>query len=96
MSNEVKKMKWDEYKQKKLQNPEFKQAYDELEVEYVIMNEMLRLRGEARMSQSQLSQKTGITQPDISKLENGKANPSIATLKKVASAFGKRLQVQFV
>lgn len=89
-------MKWDEYKQKKLQNPEFKQAYDELEVEYVIMNEMLRLRGEARMSQSQLSQKTGITQPDISKLENGKANPSIATLKKVASAFGKRLQVQFV
>lgn len=89
-------MKWDEYKQKKLQNPEFKQAYDELEVEYVIMNEMLRLRGEARISQSQLSQKTGITQPDISKLENGKANPSIATLKKVASAFGKRLQVQFV
>ena len=75
-------MKWDEYKQKKLQNPEFKQAYDELEVEYVIMNEMLRLRGEASMSQSQLSQKTGITQPDISKLENGKANPSIATLKK--------------
>lgn len=89
-------MKWDEYKQKKLQNPEFKQAYDELEVEYAIMNEMLKLRGEAGMSQSQLSQKTGITQPDISKLENGKANPSIATLKKVARAFGKRLQVRFI
>ena len=89
-------MKWNEYKQKKLQNPEFKQAYEELEVEYAIMNEMLKLRGEAGMSQSQLSQKTGITQPDISKLENGKANPSIATLKKVARAFGKRLQVQFV
>lgn len=89
-------MKWDEYKQKKLQNPEFKQAYDELEVEYAIMNEMLKLRGEAGMSQSQLSQKTGITQPDISKLENGKANPSIATLKRVARAFGKRLQVKFV
>lgn len=89
-------MKWDEYKQQKLQNPEFKQAYEELEVEYAIMNEMLKLRGEAGMSQSQLSQKTGITQPDISKLENGKANPSIATLKKVARAFGKRLQVRFV
>ena len=89
-------MKWDEYKQKKLQNPEFKQAYEELEVEYAIMNEMLKLRGEAGISQSQLSQKTGITQPDISKLENGKANPSIATLKKVARAFGKRLQVRFI
>ena len=48
------------------------------------------------MSQSQLSAKTGITQPDISKLENGKANPSISTLKKVARAFGKKLRVQFV
>lgn len=89
-------MKWDEYKQKKLQNPEFKRAYEDLEVEYAIMNEMLKLRSEAGISQSQLSQKTGITQPDISKLENGKANPSIATLKKVAGAFGKRLQVQFI
>ena len=75
-------MKWEDYKQKKLKNPEFKKAYEELEVEYAIMDEMLRLRGEAGMSQSQLSAKTGITQPDISKLENGKANPSISTLKK--------------
>jgi predicted transcriptional regulator len=89
-------IKWKEYRDRKLQEPEFKQAYEDLEVEYAIMNEMLKLRGEAGISQSQLSQKTGITQPDISKLENGKANPSIATLKKVARAFGKRLQIQFV
>ena len=89
-------IKWKEYRDMKLQEPEFKQAYEDLEVEYAIMNEMLKLRSEAGISQSQLSQQTGITQPDISKLENGKANPSIATLKKVARAFGKRLQVQFV
>lgn len=89
-------IKWKEYRDRKLQEPEFKQVYEDLEVEYAIMNEMLKLRCEAGISQSQLSQQTGITQPDISKLENGKANPSIATLKKVARAFGKRLQVQFV
>lgn len=89
-------MKWEDYKQKKLENPEFKKAYEELEVEYAIMDEMLRLRVETGMSQSQLSAKTGITQPDISKLENGKANPSISTLKKVARAFGKKLRIQFV
>lgn len=89
-------MKWNEYKAKKLENPEFKQAYDELEVEYAIMNEMLRAREELGMSQQELSTKTGITQPDISKLENGKANPSIGTLKKIAGAFGKKLLVQFV
>ena len=89
-------IKWKEYRDRRLQELEFKQAYEELEVEYAIMNEMLKLRGEAGMSQSQLSQKTGITQPDISKLENGKANPSIATLKKVARALGKKLRVQFI
>ena len=89
-------MKWNEYKAKKLENPEFKQAYDELEVEYAIMNEMLRARKELGMSQQELSTKTGITQPDISKLENGKANPSIGTLKKIAEAFGKKLVIQFV
>ena len=89
-------MKWNEYKAKKLEKPEFKQAYDELEVEYAIMNEMLRAREELGMSQQELSTKTGITQPDISKLENGKANPSIGTLKKIAEAFGKKLLVQFV
>lgn len=75
-------IKWKEYRDRKLQEPEFKQAYEDLEVEYAIMNKMLKLRSEAGISQSQLSQKTSITQPDISKLENGKANPSIATLKK--------------
>ena len=89
-------MKWNEYKAKKLENPEFKQAYDELEIEYTIMNEMLRAREELGMSQQELSTKTGIAQLDISKLENGKANPSIETLKKIAEAFGKKLIIQFV
>ena len=89
-------MKWNEYKVKKLKNPEFKKEYEELEVEYAIMKEMLKAREELGMSQQELSVKTGITQPDISKLENGKANPSIGTLKKIAEAFGKKLVVQFV
>lgn len=89
-------MKWNDYKAKKLENPAFKQAYDELEVEYAIMNEILSTRKELGMSQQELSTKTGITQPDISKLENGKANPAIGTLKKIAAAFGKKLVVQFV
>lgn len=89
-------MNWFDYRDKKLQNEEFKKAYDELEVEYAIMNAILQARHDLGLSQSQLSEKTGITQPDISKLENGKANPSIATLKKLADAFGKKLQIQFI
>ena len=34
-------MKWQDYKQKKLENPKFKQAYDELEEEYFALNKKL-------------------------------------------------------
>ena len=60
------------------------------------MREMLRLREELGISQDQLSCMTGLTQLDINSLENGKSNPSLSTLKKVASAFGKKLVVHFV
>lgn len=89
-------IKWKDYRDRKLKEPEFKQAYEELEVEYAIRNEILKARKELGMSQTQLSNLTGITQPDISKLENSKANPSVATLKKLATAFGKKLRIQFV
>ena len=89
-------LKWGDYRDEKLKDPEFKKAYDELEVEYSIMREILKLRGELGISQLQLSSITGISQPDIKNLENAKSNPSLANLKKIADAFGKKLVVQFV
>jgi len=34
-------------------------------------------------------------QENISKIEDGNANPSLKTLKKLASAFGKKLVISF-
>ena len=34
-------------------------------------------------------------QEDINKIENGNANPSLRTLKKLAAAFGKKLVISF-
>jgi transcriptional regulator, XRE family len=42
-----------------------------------------------------LADLTGITQGDISKIENGNANPSLKTLKELADAFGKKLVISF-
>ena len=41
-------------------------------------------------------ERTGINQADISKLENGNANPSIKTLQRLAAALGKTLKIEFV
>ena len=48
-------------------------------------------RSSAGLSQAQLSQKTGIDQSDISKIECGSANPSISTLDRIAKALDAKL-----
>ena len=48
------------------------------------------------MSQLELSRKSGITQADLSRIENGNANPSIRTLKRIAAALSCELNVSFV
>ena len=79
-----------------LTNPEFKKEYDALEPEFQIVRAMLDSRMEQNISQQELSKITGITQSDISKIENGIANPSLNTLKRLAEAFGKSVQIRFV
>ena len=41
-------------------------------------------RLKAGMSQAELGQRTGITREDISRLENGQANPTLRTMSRVA------------
>ena len=45
------------------------------------------------MTQKELAQRTGIDQSDISKIERGTANPSIATLERIAAALGGELNI---
>ena len=51
-------------------------------------------RAIAGLSQKQLSSITGIDQSDISKIERGIANPSVATLDRIATALGGQLRIQ--
>ena len=48
------------------------------------------------MTQKELAEKTGITQGDISRLENGNANPSLRTLLRLAEGMGMKLRLEFV
>ena len=57
--------------------------------------EIIAARKDKNITQKELSDLTGITQGDISKIENGNANPSLKTLKKLAAAFGKKLVISF-
>ena len=78
-----------------LTNPEFKMEWDNLDAEFQIIRAMIGARNEKDITQKELSEMTGIAQGDISKIENGNANPSINTLKRLAKAFGKNLKISF-
>ena len=79
-----------------LKNPEFKKEWDALEPEYQIIKAMLDTRNEKAMTQKQLADITGIPQADISRLENGNANPSLRTLQRLADGMGMKLKLEFV
>ena len=85
-----------EYLDKQLKNKEFRKEYEALEPEYIIMRAMIEARREEGLTQKELSERSGITQADISRLENGNANPSIRTLQRLANAMGKTLKIEFV
>ena len=78
-----------------MKDPGFKKEWDALEPECQIIRAMIDARNEKGITQKELSSITGITQGDISKLENGTANPSIRTLQRIAQGLGKSLVIQF-
>ena len=86
---------FDDYFNEKMKDPVIKQEYDALEPEYAIIQAMIDARKASGLTQKQLSEKTGITQGDISKLENGNANPSLRSLRRLAEGMGMKLDISF-
>lgn len=87
---------YSEYKEKVLQNPEIKAEYDALQPEYDIIQAMINARVEQNITQKELSARTGITQADISRIENGTRNPSLNMVKKLAQGLGMQLKLEFI
>lgn len=85
-----------DYVLEKLKDPEIKAEYDKMEPEYLIIQALIEARKISGLTQKELSKLAGIAQPDISRIENGNANPSIKTLQKLAAAMDKKLKIEFV
>lgn len=85
-----------DYLNEQLRDPDFKAEYDALEPEYAIIQAMIDARKASGLTQKELAEKTGISQGDISKLENGSANPSIRTLQRLAAGMGMKVRIEFV
>lgn len=52
-------------------------------------------RGEANPSQAEIARRMGTSQPAVARLESGRGNPSLATLRRYAEATGTKLRISF-
>lgn len=75
-----------------LKDPKLMVEYNKLQPEFAI----LRARIEKGYTQHKLAKLIGTKQSVISRLESGRANPSMGFLKKLAQALNYRLEIKFV
>jgi DNA-binding XRE family transcriptional regulator len=85
---------------KMLENPEVKAEYDALEPEFELLDELLKARDEAGLTQEDVAKRMGTSRPAVARIEAGggskRHSPSITTLRKYAAAVGCKLQIKLV
>lgn len=88
----------EELKSRALARPEVKAAYDALEEEYTLLEELLHARARAGLTQAEVAERMHTHAPAVARLESasGKHSPSVATLRKYAAAVGCKLEIRLV
>ena len=89
-------MKFDDYLKDQLKDPEFKKEWEDIQPEMTIIRAMIDNRITHNLTQKEFAERTGISQADIRKLENGTRNPSLKMLKRLAVGMGMRLKIEFI
>lgn len=76
-----------------MKDPAFKEAWKDFDFQYVLASLLIRLRSEAGLSQAELAKRVGTTQSAIARMESGKVIPRLESLRKIARACGKTLEI---
>ncbi len=87
-----------QFKARALARADVRNEYEKLAEEFEFLDEILKARAAAGLTQADVAARVGTTQSAIARLESpaGRHSPSIATLQRYASALGYRLQVRLV
>ncbi len=78
-----------------LQDPTYREAYDSLAEEFALAAAVIEARSRAGLTQEELAERMGTTQPVVARLESGRTRPSTRTLERLAQATGSRLIIRF-
>jgi transcriptional regulator with XRE-family HTH domain len=81
-----------------LKDPAVKAEYDAQAEEFALLDELLKARRRAGLTQAQVAARMGTKTPAVARLEGGggsrQHSPSVATLRKYARAVGCLLEIR--
>ena len=83
----------DDSLKRKLQNPDFRAAYEAEDKRIELVLQIIKLRERRGMTQADLAKAIGTRQANVSRLERFDANLTLGTLEKVARALGASLRI---
>ena len=87
-----------ELKSRALERDDVRAEYDRLDEEFAFLDEFLKARAAAGMSQAEVAERMGTTQSAVARMESGRGrhSPSLSTLRKYARALGYRVDLRLV
>jgi transcriptional regulator with XRE-family HTH domain len=87
-----------DFVKKMLRDPAVKAEYEAQAEEFALLDEMLKARRRAGLTQAEVASRMGTKTPAVARLEAGggsqRHSPSVATLRKYARAVGCRLEIR--
>jgi DNA-binding XRE family transcriptional regulator len=73
-ANKIREYKFEDLLENNFKNKKFREEYENLDREFVLAEEVIKLRIEKNMTLKELANITGTSQPTIARLESGKYN----------------------
>ena len=81
--------KFEQFRDDQLRDDELRKEYDGLQPEFALAKEVIALRKTRNLTQKQLAEQMGTSQPAIARIESGNYhNVSLAFLRRLAQALG--------
>lgn len=85
-----------ELKTRLMQDPQLQKEYEDIDVQFSLVESMIRARLSANLTQAEVAERMGTSQSAIARLESWCVSPSFATLRRFAEATGTSVKVEFL
>lgn len=82
-----------EFKQKLLKDKDVRNAYNDLDLEFKIIEMIVRRRVEKGLTQKELADRIGTKQSAIARFESGRYNPTLSFVRKITQALDIHLRI---